>query len=129
MYKEKNMKKLLVILMVGAGLNAYAGPLSLSNETLGDMSVECYPSGTSCEDVRNFGGTCTCATDDTVMYFGHDGPIVFTATFANGQTTGSQYLGNNSWAILKDTNDTSSGSQHCEVQGTIQYVACNFSDQ
>ena len=125
------MKKLLVILMLGAGLNAYAGPLSLSNHTLANMMVLCQPSGTSCEYVVEAEGTCTCATDDTVMYFGNGGPTVFTATFANGHSTGFHHLGFGTfWAILKDTNDTSSGNQNCEVQGSsIQTVVCNFKDE
>ena len=42
------MKKLLVILIAVAGVNAYAGSLALYNETTNQLSVECMPSQTIC---------------------------------------------------------------------------------
>ena len=111
------------------GLNAYAGPLSFINSTIYVFGAECQPSGTTCEDVGPE-STCTCTTDDTVMYFGYDvGNIVFTAKFANGQSTGWHPLGYGDWAILKDTNDTRSGNQNCDVGGDRNSVYVNFSDE
>ena len=63
------MKKLLVILMSVAGLNAYAGGLVMTNSTARYLSVKCFPSGNLMNGISDTHGF-SCSDTDTVMYFG-----------------------------------------------------------
>ena len=110
-YKEKKMKKLLVILMLGAGLNAYAGGFDITNSTDKYLAAKCFPSGKICNGIAPGNHDCKCPDTDDVMYFGRVGMSsstttadlnaikVFTASDSN-TFTGYHNLGNgNIWLI------------------------------
>ena len=138
--KEKKMKTLLVILMLGAGLNAYAaGRLALRNFSTAELAVECFPSKSGCNGIGVNRGWCQCKESDTYMYFGRVGMpqdelsyliphTTFTATYNEGIYTGLHMLGNgNVWKVQQDSSDTGSDDEICGVGGTpINLVACSF---
>ena len=135
------MKKLLVILMLGAGLNAYAGTLALDNGSQHLLAVECFPSKTVCNGISENDGKCLCAADDTYMYFGHTGMpqdettyliphTTFTTTWVEDSSSGYHFIiYGDVWKVLKDTTDTTSVYQVCVVAGDpTEQVACQFSN-
>ena len=138
--KEMKMKKLLVILISMAGLNAYAlGPLSVYNDTTAQLAAECFPSKFFCNGLKIAGGQCTCPYDDNVLYFGRvgmphtqaylDEHTTFTATFDSLQITDYHVMGNgNVWKLQKDIYDTDNKWQTCDAAGVPNdTIDCDFS--
>ena len=133
------MKKLLVLLMLGAGLNAYAtstpGPLSLHNSTSVDVAFECFPSGNWCNGVGDNSG-CTCPDTDTVMFFGRtsvpqtqaqlEAITAYGATWVGGKFSNYHDMGDGHvWEIALNT--TESVPQRCTLLGDPRHsVDCTY---
>ena len=138
------MKTLLAILILVAGLNAYAvyttDTLKIYNQTVQDLAVECFPSEHYCNGVDN-GYSCTCDTYDTYLYFGRvglpqkqavlDSVTVYGYNFHFSDThTGLHRLGNgNVWRVNKDLTSTLDSYEECIINGDpMTQVDCVTAD-
>ena len=137
--KEKQIKKLLAILISVAGLNSYVEgldmTLSMTNSTAWYLAAKCFPSGNLMNGIGDT-DSFSCSDTDTVMYFGRtsmssstttdelDTIKVFTlddnATYSNYHSMGDGHV----WLITLGTRLRTNSFQ---VEGDPTYtIDCLF---
>ena len=134
------MQKLWSIFLVFTIFTADAQEVGLgvSNDSLRDISVECFPSQHICNGVGTSGGSCMCDPNDSTMYVGRitvpqsqavlDSMVVHEINFANysdGDWNDYRVMSGHEFKFDFDPNN--SFEQTCDLYGdpTIS-VNCNF---
>ena len=136
------MKKLLVLLMLGAGFSGYAaGLLQVTQLGTEYVAAKCFPSGHICNGLAEY-DSCKCELGDNVLYFGRFGASAqqtesaldaitdYTATFVLNQGTDSHLMGNGkAWKLLQNSYYTDTDDQNCNVYGAPDnYMACDWTN-